>query len=375
MRVLLAVYRDSEASGGSVRVAEVIAVALLRKGVDVQVVVAYGGEGRLAAAIGERCHFMRADGATDLPSWIAYRRLTSALMPDVIHYVDNVAWMMVAAFGLGISRVCHLHFRPDAGGRSIKRSLLFKGIFGTADRTIAISHRAAKDLVSAGFLNAERVRVIYNAVDSSYLNSVERRSEDGRCVLGMAVRLVSDKGVEEALSLLLLLPSQYVLRVAGDGPEALLLKEKSEKMGLVDRVSWLGSVSDIADFYSGIDFYLFMSWYEGFGLSVAEAMFLEKPVVGLLGDGEIGAPDFPLVTDQNSLLIKRSRPKSFSPENDEAVMAQLAQNIQSLWEDSEWSSSLRRNGRNWIESRFLSDRYVAQLLDVYSDLVSDKRRL
>jgi len=52
-------------------------------------------------------------------------------------------------------------------------------------------------------------------------------------------------------------------------------------LGIADRVKFVGKLSDeeLAEFYNGADFFVFPSLYEGFGLTVLEAMACGVPVI------------------------------------------------------------------------------------------------
>lgn len=371
MKIVIAVYRDSERAGGSIRVAEVLARSLPAMGMDLHIVVAYGGGGRLKNLMGEKCSLMGASGPHDLFAWARYRALIKSISPDIIHYVDNVGWMILAGSRAGPKRVNHQHFRPDVGPKGHKRFRQIKWLLGTADRVISISFGARRVLVEKCGIAPSKIAVVHNAVDASYLHAAEDEGRSGQyCVLGMAVRVVEDKGIEDAFNLLRLLPERFQLAIAGDGPARHRLESLGREMGLGDRIAWKGSVEDVSEFYFGIDFYLFMSWYEGFGLAVAEAMHCGVPVVGLLGDGEIGEPEYPLVTKHNSVLLQRSKPGAFEIETNPEVLNRLASQLQTLETDAGRRGELTSCARSWVADRFSSKIFAGKLISVYDELLS-----
>ncbi len=380
MKILICIYRDDERSGGSVRVAEVLINGLLQTGVDVHVAVAYGPPGRLGAQFGERVNFIMSSRRADFSAWLRYRLSVRKLKPDVIHYVDNVGWMVLAGIGTRPKRVMHQHFRPDVGPDGARRFAAIRWLSGTAAHVVAISSGASRVLVEKCGISRSRVSVVYNAVDSSYLSSDQSalaglsRIDTKERILGMAVRLVDDKGIEDAFSLLLALPPHFSVAIAGDGPARERLTNRAIELGLGGRVRWLGSVRNIADFYWGIDYYLFMSWYEGFGLSVAEAMLCNRPVVGLLGDGEIAEPEYPLVNNRNSILMERSAPGAFAPESDTNVIHRLADAILKTEQEPESRMQMTGFARQWVEQRFSSQLHVKRMCNVYQTVLSKGRQ-
>src|SRR5690606_32213313 len=110
-----------ERAGGSVRVAETLARALLSRSVDIHAVVAYGSGGRLKEILGDNCHLVRSAGPRDLGAWVRYRNLLKKLQPDILHYVDSVGWMIFSGVGIARARVNHQHYRPNVGPGAERR--------------------------------------------------------------------------------------------------------------------------------------------------------------------------------------------------------------------------------------------------------------
>lgn len=105
------------------------------------------------------------------------------------------------------------------------------------------------------------------------------------------------KGLELALESLAKARSRNsILTVAGTDPQACEFRDLSRRLGIDDRVRWLGFRSDIAQLYAAADVFLFPSAYEAFSLATIEAASTALPVVmcdisgadELLGDGHGG---------------------------------------------------------------------------------------
>jgi glycosyltransferase involved in cell wall biosynthesis len=65
------------------------------------------------------------------------------------------------------------------------------------------------------------------------------------------------------------------------------LKEYAAKIGLGDRVEWLGVIDDMPDFYSRIDVLVACGKHEALGRSVVEAMKCRVPVIAMRDGGYI----------------------------------------------------------------------------------------
>lgn len=109
-----------------------------------------------------------------------------------------------------------------------------------------------------------------------------------RPVIGVAARLAAGKGVCLALHALRHLRDQGVdarLRIAGDGPDRDQLRDLGEHLGLADAIEWLGSVEDMAAFYTSIDVLLHPTLHEALGNVTIEASAFGVPVVATRVDG------------------------------------------------------------------------------------------
>ena len=74
------------------------------------------------------------------------------------------------------------------------------------------------------------------------------------------------------------LPARLVL--AGDGPERDMAEREVERLGLRDRVRFIGKVEDVAQVMRWADLFLLPSQTESFGLSALEALATGVPVIG-----------------------------------------------------------------------------------------------
>lgn len=146
----------------------------------------------------------------------------------------------------------------------------------------------------AAHLGLSRSRVIYNPVSQAAFQArANGLGQEG--LVAFAGRLVEEKGLDLLLRALALLPTAR-LEVAGDGPMRGEWEALATSLGLRSRVKFLGSLSfqGVAELYARTAVVCVPSlWDEPFGYAVAEAMAMERPVVGtprgalseLLADG------------------------------------------------------------------------------------------
>jgi len=155
-----------------------------------------------------------------------------------------------------------------------------------ADRVVVCS-RAMRAHVTAVFgLAPERVRVVPNGVDA--LGPPRAPAEPpGLLVAG---RLVHEKGVQDLLDALALLPAPVRLTVAGDGPHRPALEERASELGLDGRVRFLGWCDDarLAGLLRAAEVVVVPSRAEPFGLVALEALAAGAP---LLVTDAVGLPE------------------------------------------------------------------------------------
>ena len=212
-------------------------------------------------------------------------------------YANSQKAMVVAGLAGALARrpvVWHLrdllsadHF--SAGHRRLAATLANR----FADHVIANSHATAEAFVAAGG-RADLVCVVYNGIDpvpfeSVACEDVERlRSElglNGVHVVGVFSRLAPWKGQHVLLDALVGLPDMHVLLV-GDalfGPDRgyeEALREQASRLGLTDRVHFLGFRRDVPALMRLVDVVAHTSTApEPFGRVIVEAMMAQRPVV------------------------------------------------------------------------------------------------
>jgi hypothetical protein len=129
-----------------------------------------------------------------------------------------------------------------------------------------------------------------------------------RLRLAWAGRLAPGKGLEVLIDVVAELasetsPNRVELLILGDGPSRAALEAHATKLGIGDRIHWVGHVADRAvylDALASCDLFVFPSPAEGFPKVVLDAMAVGLPVVvtpvgtlGALGSAGIVAPTGP----------------------------------------------------------------------------------
>jgi glycosyltransferase involved in cell wall biosynthesis len=168
--------------------------------------------------------------------------------------------------------------------RTLNRRLTNFFLFPRISRIIGVSEAVRQDVLRANrFLKPEKIMVIHNGIN---LDRFPLRTGTGQRetwpVLGTVGRLVHTKGQIYLLRAFAEVMKTYpdaLLLFAGDGPLLEDLEQEAEKLGIVDRVRFLGFQEDVQGFLRGLDLFMFPSLAEGLALSVLESMATGIPVI------------------------------------------------------------------------------------------------
>lgn len=180
--------------------------------------------------------------------------------------------------------------------------LQLRALARRVDRYLAVSREIAGELVEGLGWPAEKVEVLYNAVD------VERAAvpappglraqlggSETRPLVVTPARLNAQKGHDTLLQAVAELPEALFL-LAGDGPERERLEAQAAELGVTERVRFLGRREDVPQLLAACDVFALPSLYEGSSLAVLEAMAARITVVSsaiggteeLIDDGRSG---------------------------------------------------------------------------------------
>lgn len=228
-------------------------------------------------------------GPGDVESaWLLYRILRR-IRPDIAHIHGRKALLLAAPVlaMLGIPYVYTVHgfplaFRSPAWERFWLRR---------AEAVLAVSS-ALGDWVQERL--GVRPVVIGNALRPQALAHAWRGRLGGPRLITVG-RLAKEKGIDLLLEALADLPEAQLM-VIGSGPEENALRTLAGRLGLDQRIGFLGEVPEPWSLMADADAYVQPSRSEGFGLAVLEAMAIGLPVLAarvggltdLLGNGERG---------------------------------------------------------------------------------------
>jgi glycosyltransferase involved in cell wall biosynthesis len=231
------------------------------------------------------------------------------------------------------------------------------------DRVIVVSETSRVDVEEAFALPPEKVRTVYNGIDTDTfrpLPGVERRPDKLLYVGNSEDR---NKGARYLLEALDLLKDEIDFRVTFVDNEKWRLKLAPglvDQFGLNSRVEFTGRIStpDLVRHYNEAKLLVTSSVHEGFGLPLAEAMACGTPVIGT----QIGAYREIVEHGESGWLVPPADPRA------------LAEAIRMMWNDPSLRQRLAEGGRKRIMEKFNWRTAAEQTLAVYEEVVPSRRR-
>ena len=178
-------------------------------------------------------------------------------------------------------------------------------------KAIAVSEPVREFMISRRKIKPEKLETVIIGLPLAEFQAPEpSQLEESRQQLGIYAdekivsvvgRLDTQKGqiylLQAAVSILKEFPKTRFL-IVGDGPDMSMLKSYAEQEGISNQVIFTGFRKDVSVLISLSDVIAMPSLWEGFPLTVLEAMNLKKPVVGTPAPG---IPD--VITDWETGFI------------------------------------------------------------------------
>ena len=289
--------------------------------------------------------------------------------PDIIHANGIRAGLVMSAatFGFRVPVIWHVHDLLPRHPLSTAIRLFACG--SRRNRIVAVSQAVARRFegrLSRAFRG--RVETIHNAVDVEQFcpDPLSRRETrralglEAATVVGIVGQLTPRKGqleLIEAFAEVSRAVPDIVLLVVGepifnrDGEYAKSLARAAGRLGIADRIRFLGARDDIPAIMRAMDLLVVNSRVEPFGLTVIEAMASGTAVAATAVDGikEI------VRHGQNGWLVSGRDRRS------------LVEALFTLVRDRKLRERLSEEGRRDAEARFPTYRFLNQIEAAYRD--------
>lgn len=278
---------------------------------------------------------------------------------EVVHCNSFAAPILLLLKPLLFPKTKIVHTIHDVGQYKTLSGMEVKVRNRLCDNLIAISDSVSKDIISAG-ADAKKITTIYNAIDLAKFRNVDgkKKFDRNKVIIGNVARFVPEKKGQDILVEAIMLlkndyPNIYCYFAGGyDSTHAAAYKEMINKVKHLDlqkNIIFLGNVSNIPDFLKKIDIFVLPSRFEGFGISLIEAMAMGKPVVASNLDGPA------------ELLCNGQRGEVFTPGNS----TELAEKIKTIIENYSNYQLQAYANQKFVANNFNIVTMVDRLVDVY----------
>lgn len=162
------------------------------------------------------------------------------------------------------------------------------------NKIIAISN-AVKNEILFRNVNKKSVEVVYNAIDLvKFSQNINISDNKGYITIGNVARLIPEKkGQDVLIKAIAILKNKYPnirCMLAGNPPvgrEDIFddLNELVNSLDVKENIIMLGNINDVPKFLQEIDIFVMPSRYDGFGISLIEAMSMGLPCIASNIDG------------------------------------------------------------------------------------------
>ncbi|MGB5926000.1 MAG: glycosyltransferase family 4 protein [Dehalococcoidia bacterium] len=236
------------------------------------------------------------------------------------------------------------------------------------DRIITVSQSSAEDTRLLFKVPADKLRVVYNGIDTEIysMNEETSRNRDGLIMVAntddrkkgvfyllQALRLLREDGMKLTIVDDAERHSSYVEDV---GSLPLYGSKLVRRLNLDGMVHFTGRLTreELAQHYAAAKIAVVPSLYEGFGLPAAEAMACGTPVIATTG----GA--LPEVVGDAGMLVP--------PANADALTAAIKQ----LLNDRQAQQRMSEAGRKRVKEKFNWEQAAGKTIEIYREVMATK---
>lgn len=314
-------------------------------------------------------HTVKASGYFHPITAVRLALLIRAGKFELIHtQASKDLWALVPALKLLRSRI-PLIMTKQVGSFIVKKDFLHSFIYERLDLALAISEVIKRNLVDTCPLNAEKIKLLHNAVDTQKFspqlgNRKKIREEFGvnenEILFGMMARFSPGKGHEEFIYAANKVASEYsnvkflIVGEASRGEEeyADRIKHSASEN---KKIIFAGYRSDTAEVLSALEVFVFPSHAEAFGIALVEAMSMQLPTICSNSDGVLDIA----IDNKTSLL--------FQKQNSDDLYSKMTL----LIKNSDMREKLGVNGRKRAVENFDLELLTDRVIEIYNHLLKN----
>jgi len=277
--------------GGAEQQAMLLAKGLRRRGWQVSVMALSGSGGAAAdelwsAGVAFVSLEMRK-GLADLRGWIRFQKWLWRERPDVVHaHLPHAAWLARwSRLSAPVPVVIDTLHSSHTG--TMGRRLGYRCSNWLSDHVTAVSHAVAASHLAAGMVSKNKLSVLGNGIELDTWRPDARARTAARRGLGLSDeflwlgvgRLDPVKDYPTLLNAFACVAKTARLLIAGSGPLQSELVQLAARLGLEQRVRFLGFEPKVQRWMQAADGFVLSSRHEGLPMVLLEAGACGVPVV------------------------------------------------------------------------------------------------
>ncbi|KAF0132907.1 MAG: glycosyltransferase (group 1) [Candidatus Saganbacteria bacterium] len=237
----------------------------------------------------------------------------------------------------------------------------------SANAVIATSNEQAELIKNYYSIGSDKIFKIYNGMNLSQFAPGPKPQElikkfnitPGKRIILAAARLEAEKGIQHIIKALKFINEDVKLLVLGDGSYRKSLENLAKKLGLNDKVVFLGFVSldDLPKYFNLCDVFVNPTIRQnGYDLTTLESMACERPTIAT----NIGSHPTLIQNGNNGLLFTKGNDK------------ELAGCVIKLLNDNALSERIGKSARKRVLEDFSVEKMVENTIKVYENLLLRK---
>lgn len=296
----------------------------------------------------------------DVQAYSELQSLIKKLQPDLICTHSSKAGFIgrLTAWTQGIPAVFTAHGWAFAEGVPTYKRFLYRNLERLASRwtqrIICVSNYDFNLALKQGVATAQKMTTIYNGIPA--IANVVRRNDDPhhKLRLIMVARFSEQKDHPLFLQAIKQLGDSWPFEayLVGDGPLQKSVRELASQLNIVEKLRFLGDRADVAELLQEADIFVLTSHWEGFPITILEAMRAGLPVIV----SDVGGCREAILQSKTGCLIQPGD------------INHLVECLARLMADQETRLAMGAAGYQHFINNFTVEKMVQETVSVYDDV-------